>query len=199
MIKASECGEMFTIVEIDEIIGILPKDFNKPLREAAIERLKSLYEGTVIEGLGYIVMVVDVHVEPIGLILPRDGSVYHKARAKLLVFSPRIQEVGEGEVVEITEFGAFIRVGPMDALLHISQVMDDYLSYDEKHSILLGKKTGKKLEVGDRVRFRVVAVSISPGTVGKISVTTRQPYLGKIEWINEDLKKVGTKPLAEGS
>ncbi|MCS7125748.1 MAG: DNA-directed RNA polymerase [Aigarchaeota archaeon] len=190
---------MFTLIELEEVIGILPRDFNKPLKEAAFERLKTLYEGTVIEGVGYVVMVVDVDVEPVGIILPRDGSVYHKTRAKLLIFSPRIQEVGEGEIVEITEFGAFIRIGPMDALLHISQVMDDYLSYDEKHSILLGKKTGKKLEVGDNVRFRVVAVSISPGTVGKISITTRQPYLGKIEWIREDLEKLGAKPLAEES
>lgn len=189
---------MFTLIELDEVIGIPPRDFSKPLREAAIERLRNLYEGTVIEDVGYVVMIIDVDVEPIGFLIPRDGSIYHKARAKLLVFSPRIQEVAEGEIVEITEFGAFIRVGPMDALLHISQVMDDYLSYDERHSILLGKKTGKKLEVGDDVRFRIVAVSISPGTTGKISVTTRQPYLGKIEWIKETLEQMKAKTVAEG-
>ena len=71
----------------------------------------------------YVVMVVDVEVDPVGMLLPRDGATYHKAKAKLLCFSPRPQEVGEGEVVEITEFGAFIRVGPLDALLHISQIL----------------------------------------------------------------------------
>jgi len=192
-----ECREMFTLVELEEIIGIPPRDFSKPLKEAAVERLKNLYEGTVIEGLGYVVMVLDAEVDPVGFLLPRDGSIYHKAIARLLLFTPRIQEVSEGEIVEITDFGAFIRVGPMDALLHISQIMDDYLSYDEKHSILLGKKTGKKLEVGDEVRFRVVAVSISPGTAGKISVTTRQPYLGKIGWIKESIEEVKEKTVAE--
>lgn len=188
---------MFTLIELEEIIGIPPRDFSKPLKEAAIERLKNLYEGTIIEDLGYVVMVIDADVEPVGFLFPRDGSIYHKTRAKLLLFSPRIQEVGEGEIVEITEFGAFIRVGPMDALLHISQIMDDYLSYDEKHSALLGKKTGKKLEVGDELRFRIVAVSISPGTAGKISVTTRQPYLGKIQWIRESLEEMKAKTVAE--
>ena len=78
----------------------------------------------------------------------------------------------------------------MDALLHISQIMDDYISYDERHSVLTGKKTGKRLEVGDDVRFRIVAVSLTPGTTGKIGVTTRQPYLGKLEWIRESLEKI---------
>ncbi|MCF8884735.1 MAG: DNA-directed RNA polymerase [Nitrososphaerota archaeon] len=196
MFKAFECWSMFTLIEIEEIVGIHPRDFLRPLREAAMQRLKDLYEGTIIEGIGYVVLVVDVEVDPIGLILPRDGSIYHKTRAKLLIFSPTVQEVGEGEIVEITDFGAFVRVGPMDALLHISQIMDDYLSYDERHSILLGKKTGRKLEVGDILRFRVVAVSLSHGATGKISITTRQPYLGKIEWIKEELEKIKAKTVA---
>jgi len=181
---------MFTLIEIEDIVGIPPRDFGKPLKNVALEQLRNNYEGTILEGLGYIVMVVDAEVNPIGALLPRNGSTYHKTKAKLLAFTPRIQEVGEGEVVEITEFGAFIRIGPMDALLHISQIMDDYISYDERHSVLTGKKTGKRLEVGDDVRFRIVAVSLTPGTTGKIGVTTRQPYLGKLEWIRESLEKI---------
>ena len=184
---------MFYLTEIEDVIAIPPKDFGKPLKRVVLERLKEAYEGKIIGDLGYIVMVVDVEADPVGILLPRDGSTYHKARAKLLCFYPRIQEVGEGEIVEITEFGAFIRVGPLDALLHISQIMDDYITYDERHSILMGKKTGKKLEVGDNIRFRVVAVSLTHGTTGKVGVTTRQPYLGKLEWIKESLEKLAPK------
>lgn len=181
---------MFTLTEIEDVVAIPPRDFGKPLKRVALEKLKEAYEGKILSELGYIVMVVDVDIDPIGMLMPRDGSTYHKVRVKLLCFHPRVQEVGEGEVVEITEFGAFIRVGPLDALLHISQIMDDYIAYDERHSVLIGKKTGKKLEVGDTVRFRVVAVSLTHGTTGKVGVTTRQPYLGKIEWIRESLEKV---------
>lgn len=138
--------------------------------------------------------MVDVEADPVGVLLPRDEATYHRARAKLLCFHPRIQEVGEGEVVEITEFGAFIRVDPLDALPHISQIMDDYITYDERNSILVGKKTGNKLEVGDDVRFRVIAVSLTHGTSGKIGVTTRQPYLGKLEWIKKSLEKLAPEP-----
>jgi DNA-directed RNA polymerase subunit E' len=44
-------------------------------------------------------------------------------------------------VVEIADFGAFVRIGPVDALLHVSQLMDDYISYDEKQGVLLGKES----------------------------------------------------------
>jgi len=188
---------MFSLIEIEDVVAIPPRDFGKPLKQVALERLREAYEGKIIEDLGYVVMVVDVEVDPVGMLLPRDGATYHKAKAKLLCFSPRPQEVGEGEVVEITEFGAFIRVGPLDALLHISQIMDDYITYDERHSVLMGKKTGKKLEVGDDVRFRIVAISLTHGATGKVGVTTRQPYLGKLEWIKESLKKAAPKAEKE--
>jgi len=51
----------------------------------------------------------------------------------------------EGEVVEIADFGAFIRVGPIDALLHVSQLMDDYISYDENKEYSWAKKRGENL------------------------------------------------------
>jgi DNA-directed RNA polymerase subunit E' len=40
------------------------------------------------------------------------------------------------------------------------------------------------------VRARVIAVSFPKGGVGgKIGITMRQPFLGKLEWIKEDVKK----------
>lgn len=143
------------------------------------------------EDLGYVVAVTDIDVNPVGKIVPGDGATYHKAVFSLLTFYPKIQEVVEGEVVEIADFGAFVRVGPIDALLHVSQLMDDFISYDEKQGVLLGKETRRKLATGDRTRVRVTAVSLGHGGVsGKIGVTARQPFLGKIEWIKKDLEKI---------
>jgi DNA-directed RNA polymerase subunit E' len=109
----------------------------------------------------------------------------------LLTFYPKIQEVIEGEVVEIADFGAFVRIGPIDALLHVSQLLDDFISYDEKQGVLLGKETKKKLMSGDQVRVRITAVSLGrAGSSGKIGVTARQPFLGKLEWIDYDTQKL---------
>jgi len=180
---------MFTIHDIDEVIRIPPHEFGKPIKDVALEQLRLEYEGLTTEDLGHVILVIEVDVEPLGRIYPRDGATYHRARCRLLAFSPKVQEVVEGEVAEITDFGAFIRIGPLDALLHVSQVMDDFITYDERHSVLMGKKTGRRLEVGDRMRVRVIAVSFGAGATGKIGVTARQPLLGKVEWIEEELRR----------
>lgn len=135
--------------------------------------------------------MIEVKVNPIGKIIPGDGAAYHKVNFSLLTFYPKIQEIVEGEVVEIADFGAFVRIGPIDALLHVSQLLDDFISYDEKQGVLLGKESKRKLASGDQVRVRITAVSLGrAGSSGKIGVTARQPFLGKLEWIDYDLQKI---------
>jgi DNA-directed RNA polymerase subunit E' len=156
------------------------------------------YEGVVDEELGYVIAVTDVKVSPTGKIIPGDGATYHKVNLSLLTFYPKLQEVVEGEVVEVADFGAFVRIGPVDALLHVSQLMDDFISYDEKQGVLFGKETKRKLMSGDQVRVRITAVSLArAGSSGKIGVTARQPFLGKLEWIEEDLQKIKKGVTAE--
>jgi DNA-directed RNA polymerase subunit E' len=114
--------------------------------------------------------------------------VYQRVRYNAVVFTPQLQEVVEGSVVEILKFGAFIRFGPLDGLLHISQVMDDRVDVDEEGQRLVGKDSKRDLRIGDRVRTRVVAVSLNERAPreSKIGLTMRQPALGKIDWIEED-------------
>jgi DNA-directed RNA polymerase subunit E' len=182
---------MFKLVTLEDTIRIPPEKFGEPIEKVGYEQLKMKYEGIIDGELGYIVAVTDIAVKPIGKIMPGDGATYHKVEFSLLTFYPKIQEVIEGEVVEIADFGAFVRVGPIDALLHVSQLMDDYISYDEKQGILTGKETKRKLVTGDQVRVRVTAVSLGRGGgSGKIGVTARQPFLGKIGWIKKDLEKM---------
>lgn len=182
---------MFKLVTLEDTIRIPPEKFGEPIDTVGYEQLKMKYEGMVEGELGYVVAVTDIKVNPVGKIIPGDGATYHKVEFSLLTFYPAIQEVIEGEVVEIADFGAFVRVGPVDALLHVSQLMDDYISYDEKQGILMGKETGRKLATGDHVRVRITAVSLGRGGgSGKIGVTARQPFLGKIEWIKKDVEKI---------
>ena len=99
--------------------------------------------------------------------------------------------VVEGVVDQITEYGAFVRFGPLDGLLHVSQVQDDHINTDVGNQRLIGKESKRELRVGDKVRARVVTISlneISPRE-SKIGLTMRQPGLGKHEWIIEDQNK----------
>ncbi|MEM2937450.1 MAG: DNA-directed RNA polymerase [Candidatus Bathyarchaeia archaeon] len=188
---------LFKLVTMEDTIRIPPETFGNPLESVGYQQVKAKYEGIVDEAVGYVIAVTDVKVSPVGKIIPGDGATYHKVTFSLLTFYPMLQEVVEGEVVEIADFGAFVRIGPIDALLHVSQLMDDFISYDEKQGVLLGKETSKKLTTGDRVRVRITAVSLGrAGGSAKIGVTARQPFLGKLEWIEEEVNKT-KKPLEE--
>ena len=175
---------------MQDTIRIPPETFGSPLEKVGCNQVKRKYEGIVDDELGYVIAATNVEVSPTGKIIPGDGATYHKVMFSLLTFYPVIQEIVEGDVVEIADFGAFVRIGPVDALLHVSQLIDDYMSYDEKQGVLLGKETKRKLSSGDKVRVRITAVSLGrAGSSGKIGVTARQPGLGKLEWIKIDTEK----------
>jgi DNA-directed RNA polymerase subunit E' len=184
---------MFKLVTLEDTIRIPPEKFGQPIESVGYEQLKMKYEGLVDEELGYVVAVIDIKVNPVGKIIPGDGATYHKVTFSLLTFYPQLHEVVEGEVVEIAEFGAFVRIGPVDALLHVSQLMDDFITYDEKQGILMGKETKRTLMTGDAVRVRITAASLGRGTSGKIGVTARQPFLGKLEWIEKEIEQITRK------
>jgi len=185
---------MFNVITLKDTIRISPQKFGEPLEAAAYEELRSKYEGLVDEDLGYVISVSKVNVNPFGRIVPGDGGTHHLVTFSILTFFPQLQEIVEGEVVEVADFGTFLRIGPVDALLHVSQLMDDFISYDERQGVLLGKESGRTIQRGDVLRVRMVAVSFPKGrSSGKIGVTARQPMLGKIEWINEEVK-AGTEP-----
>jgi DNA-directed RNA polymerase subunit E' len=182
---------LFKLVMQEDTIRIPPETFGNPLESVGQKQVEAKYQGVISEELGYVIAVTNVKVSPTGKIIPGDGATYHKVSFSLLTFYPKIQEVVEGEVVEIADFGAFVRIGPVDALLHVSQLMDDFISYDEKQGVLLGKETKRKLMTGDRVRVRITAVSLGKaGSSGKIGVTARQPFLGKLEWIEHETQRI---------
>jgi len=180
---------MFNLITLRDTIRISPNKFGEPLDTAAYEELRGKYEGLVDEDLGYVISVIKVEVNPVGRIVPGDGGTHHQVTFSIMTFFPQLQEIVEGEVVEVADFGTFLRIGPVDALLHVSQLMDDFISYDERQGVLLGKESGRTISRGDLFRVRMVAVSFPKGrSSGKIGVTARQPQLGKIEWIEEEVK-----------
>jgi DNA-directed RNA polymerase subunit E' len=181
---------MFNLITLQDTIRIPPANFGEPLEDAAYLELKNKYEGLVDEELGYIISVISLSVNPSGRIIPGDGGTHHRVIFNILTFYPQLQEVIEGEVVEVADFGTFLRIGPVDALLHVSQLMDDFISYDERQGVLLGRESGRTISRGDLFRVRIVAVSFPRGrSSGKIGVTARQPMLGKMQWIDQELKE----------
>ncbi|MFL6322369.1 MAG: DNA-directed RNA polymerase [Nitrososphaeraceae archaeon] len=188
---------MFARVRMSDVVRIPPNRLTNSLKDTAIGILKEKYESMISPDLGYVIMIIDATASSVGKLVAGDGATYHKVTFEALTFYPKLQEVVEGEVVEITEFGAFVRIGPTDALLHLSQIADDYLKSDVKQGVIIANQSARSLKIGSRIRARVTAVSLGKGAaMGKIGITCRQPFLGATEWIEQEIKKAKQPPAA---
>jgi len=179
---------MYYRSEIQSVVRIDPKNFKNKLKEAIFNQLKENYEGNIVESLGRIISILSINKISEGNIIPGDGGIYYRTEFTAINYKPEIQEIVEGEVKDIANFGIFIDLGPFEGLIHISQSMDEYVSIN-KQGVLQGKESKRVLKVGDRVRARIIAVSFKDPADPKIGLTMRQPALGKLEWIEEDREK----------
>lgn len=174
-----------------DVVRIPPQRLGPELSNVLTELAQQQFEGKLVDGQSVAVTIRDVTPVGEGHIIHGDGGVYQEVEYEALLFRPEIQEVVEGAVVEIRKFGAFVRFGPLDGLLHVSQIMDDRVNIDEHNQRLVGVESKKDLKVGYKVRARVVSLSLSEISPrdSRIGLTMRQPALGRLEWITEAHKK----------
>ena len=175
---------MFYIAEVEDHVRVEPKLFGLPTREAVENQLKETYKDYYDRDLGKAIHVLNVISIGEGVIIPGDGAVYYSSRFRLIAWKPELQELVPGVISEITNFGAFMDLGVMRGMIHISQTMNDYVSFS-KSNTLVGKASKRSLKDGDVCLARVVAIS-HKGGAPKIGLTMRQPGLGKLEWVKED-------------
>jgi DNA-directed RNA polymerase subunit E' len=184
-----------------DVVRIPPERLGPELANVLTELAQQQFEGKLVDGQNLAVTIRDVKPLGEGHIIHGDGGVYQEVEYQALLFRPEIQEVVEGSVVEIRKFGAFVRFGPLDGLLHVSQIMDDRVNIDEHNQRLVGVETKKDLKVGYKVRSRVVSLSLSEISPrdSRIGLTMRQPALGRLEWIQEVHKKSEEKGAKKGT
>lgn len=185
--------KIYSVVTVRDVVRIPPKEFGSPIEDAAMVHLRKQHENVLDRDVGLMIAVIGIDDIGQGRLMPGDGATYHSVTYKVLVFKPIRGELVEGNVVELMDFGAFIRMGPLDGLCHVSQICDDFITQDSKGSALLGKETGRTLAEGDSVRARITSISFESGNrSGKLGLTMRQPFLGKIgpqnSWVEDDVR-----------
>jgi len=170
---------MFYKLEVKDHIRVPPDTFNLPLEEAVVKRIKKKYDGFISKDLGIVIDVSGVKEIGEGIIIPGDGASYYEAVFILLTFKPEMQEDVLGKVRDIAEFGAFMNLGPIEGMIHISQTMDDFVSFSkDKH--LTGKESKRVLKVGDVCRARIIAISFSDPLNPKLGLTMTEATI--VEW-----------------
>ena len=183
---------MYYKIELKDRIRVPPELFNLEVKESVIQSIKKKYSGYISKDLGIVIDVSNVKETGEGIIIPGDGSSYYEAVFDILTFKPELQEVILGKIRDIVDFGAFITLGPIDGMIHISQTMDDFVSFS-KEKTLSGKEGKKTLKINDVCRARIVAVSFKDPLNPKLGLTMRQQGLGKLDWIGEEEQESAKK------
>lgn len=187
---------MFYKVKVKDYVRVPPAMFNLSKRESVLKNIKLSYENYLSKDFGFVINVIEVGNIGEGVIVPGDGAAYYDTGFELLTFKPEMNELVFGKIRDITDFGAFMDIGGIEGMVHISQSMDDFVSFS-KDKVLQGKKTSQSIKVGDKCKARIIAVSYKDMNNPKIGLTMRQDGLGKLEWLEKQKEGEGKESKEE--
>jgi DNA-directed RNA polymerase subunit E' len=188
---------MYYKLKLADKVRVPAHRLGEDLRIVLLDVLQEQLEGSIDKEIGIFIVVTGIDEIGDGEIVPGDGAVYYDVTFEALALRLALQEIIEGIVVETTSFGAFVSLGPIDAMLHVSQISDDYINHDDKNSRLICQQSNRTIGVGDVVRARIVSLSLNEREPreSKIGLTMRQAGLGTAQWMDDEY----TKELAERS
>jgi ribonuclease R len=84
-------------------------------------------------------------------------------RLKLLTYlSERLGWETEAIITGVADYGFFAQAEklPVEGLVHVSTLPDDYYYFEEETHSLIGRRGGRRFRLGDRVRVQVVRVDV---------------------------------------
>lgn len=181
---------LFAIITVNEKLRLEPNLFHMQLKDGLRIVAKNKLEDIINPELGIIVSIVEVKPLSEGIIIHGDPCAYYECEVKLLCYRPEVNEVVEGEVNSLLDFGAFVGLGPLDGLVHLSQFTSDFMTYNRKIGAIVGKEKGKSIKKGDLVYAKVATVSWKKNVnESKLNLTMKGLGLGKIEWLEQQIKQ----------
>lgn len=134
--------------EVNRLRGFIP------MSQVSLYRIEDLVEFL---GQRFPCVVTEVNVERRNLVLSR-RAMLERERAeqkKRLLEELKVGEMREGTVTRLQPFGAFVDLGGVDGLIHISQ-----LSWDRV------KDPSEVLEVGQSVKVKIAKINPDTGKIG---------------------------------
>ena len=72
----------------------------------------------------------------------------------------------EGVISGITKWGLYVELpNTVEGLVHVANIMDDHYDYDETHFQMVGVHTGRRYELGQKVKVRVTGCDTIARTI----------------------------------
>ncbi|MCE9546169.1 MAG: S1 RNA-binding domain-containing protein, partial [Planctomycetia bacterium] len=142
-------------VEVNKLRGFIP------ISQVSLYRIENLAEFV---GQRLTCVVVEVRAESRKLVLSRRAMLEREraeSKTKLLA-ELEVGQTREGVVTRIQPFGAFVDLGGVDGLIHVSQMSWDRVAHPSE-----------VLEVGKRIKVQIA--KLDPQT-GKIGLTYRESW-----------------------
>jgi DNA-directed RNA polymerase subunit E' len=190
---------MYRVLTVTDIVRVPPSYFKMDLATAVQQLIREKYERKVDMENGVVLKTWNVRSIKGGKVIVGDGAAYYDVTYDALTYMPELHEIVEGEVSEVTDFGLFVNIGPFDALVHLSQITNEFVSFDRKAGALVTKGTRKTIKKGDAVRAKIVTLSLKPNIPEtKIALTMKGDGLGKAEWLSEEKEKKPRRERKEG-
>ena len=74
----------------------------------------------------------------------------------------KVGQIFEGTVAGVTGFGLFIELDEVyiEGLLHVTELGNDYFTYDKSKHAMIGERTSLSYRLGDRLKVKVVRVDL---------------------------------------
>ncbi len=151
--------------------------FGKPLKKSAEMILRERYSSRIDPQLGFVISIGNITMDGKGLV-SMTGETIHKVEFDAITFLPKLHELTIGEIIEIADYGAFVRIGPTDAVLHVSQISASPSRIDIKSGMIFNPDMKKPLRIGSKIRTRITAVSYGKDNAMKIGLTCNEQTLG---------------------
>ena len=96
----------------------------------------------------------------------------------------KIGEIYEGTVAGVTSFGLFVSIDGIyiEGLLHVTELGNDYFTYDKARHAMVGERSHSIYRLGDRLKVKLVRVDLE---------------LSKIDFSLESHQEVQKSPLKD--
>jgi ribonuclease R len=82
---------------------------------------------------------------------------------KLVEFmQDKVGQIFDGSISGLTEWGMYVEIEPtkIEGMVPLREIRTDYFIFDEENYQLIGKGTGRRYTLGDKVKVRVVRASL---------------------------------------
>jgi len=187
---------MFYLINVREKVGVEAQRLKEDIHQSISESIEAKHTR---EENGFFLGVTEIKkVGESGDILPERPEIYFDVDYTALFFQPLQGEIVFGTVADVAEFGPFVRIGPLDALAHISQITAEKMTYNPQQDVISSKDGKIVIQTGDQLIAMVANSTISKERM-RVNLTMKQDGLGLLKWLTkEKSKKKSAGDKAEG-